>query len=390
MPESAAVPASGTVHWIGTGLSTGSGLSVLIDRAARPEDTIVWGRTEAKAAACLARLGRTGRASTDAYTPEALANRVQPGDVVISMLPATKHLSLLRLCVERRAHFACTSYVSDEILGEAPAAEQAGIVVLTEAGLDPGIDHVLAERLVARATSAIDGPAEVTFFSYCGGIPAEPNAFRYRFSWAPRGVLTALLNPARYVADGREVVAERPWEAIEPLALEGETFEVYPNRDSVPFIAQYRFPDDWRVEGFVRGTLRLEGWREAWKGVFDELIAGDMDRIDALARELAERYPTTEEDRDRVVLAVGLEAHTKGGGKHWTGIYMLDLVGDAEESAMAKCVSLPLAFGVYEILDGLAEPGLRRAGHDAASADRWLAGLREHGIECTWMGPGEG
>src|SRR5262245_55519818 len=97
-----AVASSGTVHWIGTGLSTGSGLGLVCDRAAR---VVVWGRTVAKAENRLAALGLTGRAETDAYDLAMLTDRVGPGDVVVSMLPATEHAALLRLCVARRAHF---------------------------------------------------------------------------------------------------------------------------------------------------------------------------------------------------------------------------------------------------------------------------------------------
>lgn len=378
---SPATAPSGTVHWIGTGLSTGSGLRLLCDEAER---VVVWGRTADKAAACLARLDLAGRAETRAYTLAALDAELAAGDVVVSMLPATEHLSLLRLCVGRNAHFACSSYVTDEILAEAPAAEAAGVVVLTEAGLDPGLDHVLAHDLVARAREAVgDGPATVRFTSYCGGIPAVPNEFRYRFSWAPRGVLTALLNPARYVEDGAEQVAARPWEATKPYRLGGEDFEVYPNRDSVPFVAQYEFPEGWQVEGFVRGTIRLDGWREAWAEVFEELRRGDLDRIDVLAKELAAKYPTTDADRDRVVLAVGLEAEAPDGAR-WSGAYLLDLVGDEAESAMARCVSVPLALGIAGILNGTtAHAGLRRAAEGPAEVAHWLEQARAHGIDCV-------
>lgn len=379
MSESTA--ASGTVHWIGTGLSTGSGLRVVCDRADR---VLVWGRTTAKAAACLSRLGLDGRAEERAYTPDALAGQLQAGDVVVSMLPATEHLTLLKLCLKHRAHFACSSYVSAEIDAEAPAAEAAGIVVLTEAGLDPGLDHVLAHKLIAQAREAVgDGPAQVEFTSHCGGLPAEANEFRYRFSWAPRGVLGALLNASKYIEHGEVQVSARPWEATRPHELAGETFEVYPNRDSVPFIAQYALPAAWKPRTFMRGTLRLDGWRAAWEPVFEELRAGDPARIDALARELAERYPTTEDDNDRVVLAVALSVDGANGAR-WDGQYLLDLVGDKDESAMAQCVSLPLAFGIVDILDGAAAPGLRRAGGDAAEADRWLALLAEYGIACVF------
>ncbi|MFJ9630192.1 saccharopine dehydrogenase family protein [Streptomyces sp. NPDC101175] len=375
------VRASGTVHWIGAGLSTGSGLARLCEKAARVR---LWHRTEERAARALDRLGLTGRAEPRAFDLAALDAELVPGDVVVSMLPAPGHADLLAVCVRRRAHFACSSYVSDAVLEQVPAAEAAGVVVLTEAGLDPGIDHLFAHSLVARAQEAIgaDTVADHRFTSYCGGVPAVPNDFRYRFSWAPAGVLGALRSPARYLADGTETVADRPWEVTRPYVLDGETFEVYPNRDSVPFIAQYGLPEAWQAHTFVRGTLRLEGWLRAWEPVFEELKAGDDARIAALAQELAATYPTTEADHDRVVLAVSLDVRA-ATGPTWSGSYLLDLVGDAEESAMARCVSRPLALAVRHILADDLPSGLNRAAETATRSREWLSELAGEGLEFT-------
>jgi hypothetical protein len=363
-----------TVHWVGTGLSTGGGVALLARLGAL---TVLYGRTEARAAACVQRLGLTGRvahAPIDALRPSA-------GDVVVSMLPATEHLRLLRAALATGAHFANTSYLAAELAEHADAARDAGTVLLTEAGLDPGLDHLLAHELVAAARSAIgDQPATATFTSYCGGIPAVPNDFRYRFSWAPRGVLTALLGPARYIEDGVEQVARRPWEATTTHRLGDEAFEVYPNRDSLPFVAQYGIPERWRLHTFVRGTLRCDGWRAAWAPVFAEL-SGDPapDRLTELADELAARYPTTDADRDRVVLVVALTVHGVDGTA-WSGRYVLDATGDDRDSAMARLVSVPLAAGVAEILSGDLPPGLHRAAENAPASRRRLDFLARQGI----------
>ncbi|MFI2758579.1 saccharopine dehydrogenase family protein [Streptomyces echinatus] len=376
------VPASGTVHWVGAGLSTGSGLAALCATADR---VLLWHRTEDRAAEALAGLGLTGRAEPRALTGAgALDAAPAPGDVVVSMLPAPRHAGLLAACVRAGAHFACSSYVSPELSAEAERARAAGLVVLTEAGLDPGLDHLFAHSLIGRARARIGEhtPASYRLTSYCGGVPAVPNDFRYRFSWAPLGVLGALRSPARYLEDGAETVAGRPWEATRPLVLGGETFEAYPNRDSIPFIDQYELPAAWTPRTFVRGTLRLDGWLKAWQPVFEELTTGDDERIAALARELAAAHPTTEADRDRVVLSVSLDVDA-GEGRTWTGAYLLDLTGDAGESAMARCVSRPLALGVRHILDGGLPAGLHRAARTAQRSDRWLAELADDGLEFT-------
>ncbi|MDQ0779967.1 hypothetical protein QF026_008433 [Streptomyces aurantiacus] len=377
--------ASGTVHWVGTGLSTGrTGLGLLCERAER---VVVWDRTAERGRRRLAALGLEGRAGSRSLDEGALESEVRPGDVVVSMLPATEHPALLRLALARRAHFACTSYTSAELEEAAKAAGAGGLVVLTEAGLDPGIDHLLAHQLVAEARSDVgDGTGtglSVDFTSYCGGVPAVPNDFRYRFSWAPYGVLAALGSPARYVEDGEPRTADRPWEASRPLVLGGETFEVYPNRDSLAFVAQYGFPPGWGLSAFVRGTLRNEGWRVAWAEVFETVRTGDQARIRALAAELADRHPTTDADRDRVVLAVGLTVRGPDGAVLRSDSRLLDVTGDAAESAMARCVSLPLAHGVTRILDGALPAGVNRAAQSAAEAARWLDFLAEHGLPVT-------
>ncbi|MCW8101769.1 saccharopine dehydrogenase NADP-binding domain-containing protein [Streptomyces tauricus] len=380
-PGPAPVPSSGTVHWIGAGLSTGGGLAALCAAADRVR---LWHRTEERAGRALAGLGLTGRAEPRAYTPRALAAELAPGDVVVSMLPAPEHAELLAACVRGRAHFACSSYVSDAVLDQLPAATAAGVVVLTEAGLDPGIDHLFAHGLIARARAEIgaDTAAEVSLTSYCGGVPAVPNDFRYRFSWAPAGVLNALRSPARYIEAGAETTAPRPWEVTRPHVVDGEPFEVYPNRDSVPFVAQYGLPPAWKPQTFVRGTLRLSGWLDAWQPVFAELREGDDRRIAQLAQELATRYPTTDADRDRVILAVTLDVQA-AGGRTWSGRYLLDMEGDAEESAMARCVSRTLAVGVRGILRDALRPGLHRAAETPERSEEWLAELAGEGIDFT-------
>lgn len=368
---------TGCVHWLGTGMSTGSGLGLVCAGADR---TVLWGRAVRKAEECLERLGLAGRAEPRAFDAETLADEVAPGDVVVSMLPATHHAALVKLALEAGAHFACSSYLNPDIAAYADTAEQAGLVILTEAGLDPGIDHLLGHQLVRNASEAIgDEPAVVRFTSYCGSNPAVPNDFRYRFSWAPRGVLTALLTPARFVEDRTEKAVRHPWESVRGLTLGGERFEVYPNRDSLGFIETYRFPASWTVEEFVRGTLRLDGWSTAWAPVFAELLDGDDDRITALATELAGRHPTTAADRDRVVMSVALEARTPTG-RGWQGEYVLDVTGDEAESATPRLVSTALAGGILEMTGGRVPAGLHQATHDPESIRRWLTFLDTYGI----------
>ncbi len=372
------VPASGTVHWVGAGLSNGrSGLALLADRAQR---LIMWGRHEQRVTDRLDALGLRDRIEVAVLAGDALAGAVRAGDVVVSMLPASEHAGLLALCRDAGAHFACSSYTSEAIETGAENADVDGLVVLTESGLDPGIDHLMAHHLVSLAREAMgDRAGSVSFTSYCGGLPAVPNEFRYRFSWAPYGVLSALGSPSRYIAEGQERTSTHPWEATTEHRLDGEAFEVYPNRDSLPFVQQYQVPQGWQLETFVRGTLRSEGWLRAWQPVFETVRAGDTERLRALAGELAERYPTGPEDLDRVVLTVALDVRG-ARGISWRGEYRMDLTGSTAESAMARCVTLPLCHGITRILDGATPPGLHRGAEDPAEVERWLAFLAEQGL----------
>jgi len=368
---------SGIVHWVGAGLSNGSGLRIVFERA---EHLLLWNRNIHRAHQLLEKLGLLGRAVARSFTIEALHDAIGIGDIVVSMLPAGQHSEILNLCIKRRAHFVCSSYVNDAIRDLVPDAVRSGLVVLAEAGLDPGLDHLLSHELVARAKAALDTrDATVSFRSYCGGIPSIMTDFRYQFSWAPLSVLLALRSPACFIEDYKTRVAARPWDATRPYELDGETFEIYPNRDSTPFVVQYNFPANWRIKNFVRGTLRLAGWHRAWRDVFPVLAADDDAAIVHLAQHLAARYPTTDEHRDRVVLSVELQIVDRDRVK-WAGTATVDAIGDANESAMARYVSVPLACGVVEILDGYLTPGLHRAAETSDASTRWLGRLNQWGL----------
>ncbi|MFD9734902.1 saccharopine dehydrogenase C-terminal domain-containing protein [Umezawaea sp. NPDC059074] len=168
-------------------------------------------------------------------------------------------------------------------------------------------------------------------------------------------------------------------EATRAHSIDGEKFEIYPNRDSVPFIERYRMR--WPLDTFVRGTVRLDGWREAWTDVFP--VPSDDSRLDVVAADLARAHPMTENDLDRVILSVALEVVAEGEVR-WSGEYLLDTIGDRTDTAMARTVSVTLACGVLDILTRTTTPGLHCAADDADSALRWLAFLRDHGVVCEF------
>lgn len=368
------------IHWCGTGLSAIPGLRRLIEGG---HPVTVWNRTVEKARAEVGDIARDIRT----YSPEALAAAVAPGDVVVSMLPADQHPPIAAMCVEKGAHFVSSSYISPEMRALDGKAAEAGVALVNEVGLDPGIDHLMAHDLVADYRAAAQPGDVLTFTSYCGGVPKIPNDFKYKFSWSPLGVLRALRSPSRSVKDGEDLVVARPWDAITPYTAPlptPEDFEVYPNRDSIPFIEDYNFGEDWPIRTFVRGTIRLKGWSDAWAPVFREIETLQGPAGDARLAEMAAQFWRDNaygaDDPDRVVLCVALMAENEQGPR-WHKEWVLDAHGDARGTAMARLVSIPVALAVESVLAGRFEPGVHAAPDDPAMVKDWLAevgGLAQH------------
>lgn len=362
-----------TIHWCGTGLSAVPGLRRLIEAG---HEVTVWNRSVDKARKAVGDL--TDRIA--AFDIDALGAAVAEGDVVVSMLPADMHVPLAKLCLEKGAHFVSSSYIAPEMRALDDAFREKGLCSVNEVGLDPGIDHLMAHHLVAeyRASSAYDPANELSFLSYCGGVPKIPNAFRYKFSWSPLGVLKALRSPSRSIRDFAELRVDRPWNALSsydaPLPMP-ETFEVYPNRDSVPFIEDYRFGSDWKVRDFVRGTLRLNGWSEAWADVFAEIETLSGPEGDARLKEMSDQFWTAnaydEGEPDRVVLCVELKA-ARDGQTVWNKSYVMDAWGDGRGTAMARLVSVPVSLAVESVLAGNIPAGVSAAPSDPQVVESWM------------------
>jgi saccharopine dehydrogenase-like NADP-dependent oxidoreductase len=366
-----------TIHWCGTGLSSGPGLRRLLQNG---HQVVVWNRTVDKARELVGDLTDDIRE----FSLGALSAALAPGDLTVSMLPADQHVSIAQVCLEKGAHFVSSSYIAPEMRALDSDFKAKGLVSVNEVGLDPGLDHLMAHDLVAhyRASSAFHPDNVVSFTSYCGGVPKIPNDFKYKFSWAPLGVLKALRSPSRSLRDFKEVRTDRPWNAISSYTAplpEAETFEVYPNRDSYPFMGDYRFDPAWKVRDFVRGTIRLNGWTEAWTPVFEEIETlggpeGDARLADMSAKLLAENSYAPGEP-DRVVLFVSLQAE-RDGGVVFHQTWALDAAGDETGSAMGRLVSTPVAIAVESLLRGDIAPGVHAAPSDPALVTDWLSQMQ--------------
>ncbi|WP_095587483.1 saccharopine dehydrogenase C-terminal domain-containing protein [Actibacterium ureilyticum] len=362
------------IHWCGTGLSSGPGLRRLI---AAGHDLTVWNLPVAAAQAAVGDL--TDRIRT--FDIDALADATAPGDVLVSMLPPHLHLMLAQLAVEKGAHFVCSSYIAPELRALDAAARDAGSTLLAEVGLDPGIDHLMAHWLMAdyRASGRFDPANEYDFLSYCGGIPKYPNALRYKFSWSPLGVLKALNSPSRSIRNHVTLEVKHPWDAVSdyiaPLP-QPERFEVYPNRDSLPYLPEYGFEPGWPVRNFARGTLRLNGWADAWSDIVDTLTTlEDEPGAETALQDLSDRLwaenAYAPDEPDRVVLCVGLRA-LRGGRAVYDKTYVLDAWGDARGSAMARLVSGTVSQGVEAVLAHQIPAGVHSAPSDPKLVRAWL------------------
>jgi len=192
---------------------------------------------------------------------DALGDLVAGADLSISMLPYIYHVQVAEECIRHRKQMVTTSYVSDAMRALDSAAREAGIILLNEIGLDPGIDHMSAKCIIDQVHEA--GGEIKSFRSYCGGLPApdaNDNPLGYKFSWSPRGVMLAGRNDARYQENGHvvEIPNARLFATHFLMWVEGlGDLEAYPNRNSLPYIEIYGIPE---TETMYRGTLRNLGW----------------------------------------------------------------------------------------------------------------------------------
>merc|ERR1712230_286613 len=186
---------------------------------------------------------------------------VENSDLVISLIPYTFHATVIKSAIRKKKNVVTTSYVSDAMKELEQQAIEAGIIVLNEIGLDPGIDHLYAVKTIDDTHKA--GGKINSFISYCGGLPAPSSAdnpLGYKFSWSSRGVLLALLNSAKLYQggelvsiEGKELMSHAKPYFINPAF----GFVAYPNRDSTSFREKYNIPEAGTV---IRGTLRYQGF----------------------------------------------------------------------------------------------------------------------------------
>ncbi|MHA2425828.1 MAG: saccharopine dehydrogenase C-terminal domain-containing protein, partial [Candidatus Thorarchaeota archaeon] len=189
-------------------------------------------------------------------------------DIICSLLPYTYHVKAAKMAIRHGKPFCTTSYISEEMMTLDEDARKAGVLLLNECGVDPGIDHMSAMKIIDEIHH--NGGKVISFTSFTGGLPApeaNDNPFGYKLSWSPRGVLLAGRNDAHFLRDGSEVVIPGPelFNNYEIMDIPGMgKFEGYPNRDSMSFIDTYNIPE---TKTMLRGTFRNLGWCDTLKKV---------------------------------------------------------------------------------------------------------------------------
>ncbi|NIM99241.1 MAG: saccharopine dehydrogenase [candidate division Zixibacteria bacterium] len=343
-----------------------------------------------------------------------LKNLISDADLTISMVPYTHHMTVAGLCIELKKQMVTTSYVSAAMKALDQKAKDAGVLILNEMGLDPGIDHMSAMRIIHAVQNK--GGRIASFYSYCGGLPApeaNTNPWGYKFSWSPRGVVLAGKNAARYLKDKKEVKisSEDLFTHFWPMDIEGiPPLEAYPNRDSVPYVELYGITN---ADSMYRGTLRYPGWcqtlkkvvdlglldeteqdlkglsysdflrnlikkakgknlkkdlatylkieedsepirRFEWLGLFshEQIPAEKSSPLDVFANRLLEKLQYEEGERDMIILHHDFMAEYPGGKKEKITSTLIDYGIPHGETSMSRTVGLPAAIGAMLILNG--------------------------------------
>jgi saccharopine dehydrogenase (NADP+, L-glutamate forming) len=344
----------------------------------------------------------------------ALTAAIGRADLVVSLVPYTFHPLVAELAVEQGKHVVTASYVSPAMRALDGRAREKGVILLNELGLDPGIDHMEAMRIIHEVHET-EGQV-LAFTSWCGGLPAlesNTNPFGYKFSWSPRGVLLASKNSARFLKDGRtvSVPAEDLFASPETIRIPGlGAFEGYPNRDSVSYRDIYGIPEARTV---LRGTLRYPGWcgtlrkmvglglldetakdrtgstflglmrelaqasagedvkaavaarlglgpdsdvlaRLAWLGLFEDrpLPAAKGSAFDNLAALMVEKLAYGAGERDMIVLQHEFLVRTATGRSERIVSSLIDYGVPNGDSSMSRTVGLPAAIGARLVLEG--------------------------------------
>lgn len=251
---------------IGAGRSSSSLIKYLLDESVKHNWQITVGDMSLETAQQKINNHPNGKAILfDINNENQRSEEISKADIVVSMLPAFMHMSVANDCVKFKKHLVTASYVSKEMAALDSEAQKAGIVLLNEIGLDPGIDHMSAMQIIDKLKA--EGAEITSFKSYCGGLVApesNDNPWGYKFSWNPRNVILAGQGTAMYIENGKYkyIPYNRLFTQTETIQVDGYgNFDGYANRDSLSYRTAYGLEN---ISTMLRGTLRMPGYCSAW------------------------------------------------------------------------------------------------------------------------------
>ncbi|KXX78096.1 Saccharopine dehydrogenase [NADP(+), L-glutamate-forming] [Madurella mycetomatis] len=291
--------------------------------------------------------------SLDVTDDKALDAEVAKHDLIISLIPYTFHAAVIKSAIRNKKNVVTTSYVSPAMLELDAEAKAAGITVMNEIGLDPGIDHLYAIKTIEEVHQA--GGKILSFLSYCGGLPAPENSdnpLGYKFSWSSRGVLLALRNAGKWWQDGSvvEVAGKDLMKTAKPYFIyPGFAFVAYPNRDSTAYKDRYNIPE---AQTIIRGTLRYQGFPQfikvlvdigfledaplgilsrpvSWKEATQAVIGATSSAADLESAILAKATFESDEDKQRIL-----------SGLRWIGLFSDEQITPKGNALDTLCATL--------------------------------------------------
>ncbi|NBG65799.1 saccharopine dehydrogenase family protein [Acidiluteibacter ferrifornacis] len=262
---------------IGAGRSTISLIDYLLENLEKENWTLLVGDQNIDFAK--SKIGDHSRASAIAFDvtdDEQREQEISDSDIVISMLPAHMHVSVAKDCIRFKKNMVTASYVSKEMRALEQDAIANGVTIINEIGVDPGIDHMSAMKVIDEIRGK--GGKIEEFETFTGGLIApesDDNPWNYKFTWNPRNVVLAGQGGAvKFIQSGtyKYIPYHKLFRRTEIIDVEGYgKFEGYANRDSLMYRSVYQLED---IKTMYRGTLRRPGFSRAWN-VFVQLGATD-------------------------------------------------------------------------------------------------------------------
>jgi saccharopine dehydrogenase-like NADP-dependent oxidoreductase len=322
---------------LGAGLSSSSLIKYLLDHSSEHNWKVRVGDMSLDIAKKKINNHENGEAlEFNVFNEQQRIDEIKNTDVVISMLPARFHHLVAEKCIEFGKHMVTASYVSPEVKALDKDAKEKGLLLLNEIGVDPGIDHMSAMKVIDDIKAR--GGELIAFKSSTGGLVApeyDNNPWNYKFTWNPRNVVVAGQSVAQYIDHGKYkfVPYHQLFRRIEKLSiLDVGEFEMYPNRDSLSYRETYGLEN---IPTLLRGTLRRPGYSKAWN-VFVQLGVTDDSFTIKNSEDLTYRdfinlflpYNTEDSVEQKLCDYVGIDIASEMMSRlKWLGIFEENKIG---------------------------------------------------------------